>query len=237
MLYYRFGLPLLAGGTPAHSGTWHAVLGIGDRSFIGRTRGQFAISEPGKARVRYSVNVQAYSNVRMAATLTQNSFEPGATLAVRAGITEFGIPLTGARVQTQLRRPDGTQSMISLAEVAPGVFETNVVAGLAGVYQFRVLANGWTHRGEGFEREQLLTGVAAVGSNSPSPTTPPSDHRDEVLCRLLECLLSKDALGGWLQQNHIDPVVLERCVTAACQAIKAPPSNQELAEREGVVSP
>jgi len=187
--------------------------------------------------VRYSVNVQAYSNVRIAATLTQNSFEPGAALTVRAEITEFGIPLTGTRVQTQLRRPDGTESVISLTEVEPGVFETNVVAGLAGVYQFRVLANGWTHRGEGFEREQLLTGVAVVSGNSPSLTTPPSDHRDEVLCRLLECLLSKEVLGGWLQQNHIDSAVLERCVTVACQAIKAGPSKQDLDEREGVVSP
>src|SRR5439155_14198967 len=35
MLYYRFGLPLLGGGKPAHAGLWHAVLSIGDRAFIG----------------------------------------------------------------------------------------------------------------------------------------------------------------------------------------------------------
>src|SRR5262249_31219428 len=232
MLYYRFGLPLLAGGKPAHAGIWYAVLG-GEAS----NTGAFVASSAGKYTTRYSVSVHAYSNVRMAANLAQNSFEPGATLALRAALTEFGIPLSGASVQAELRRPDATQSVISLAEVEPGVFAAAVVASLAGVYQFRVLANGWTHRGEAYTREQLLTGVIAVGGNSPSPTTPPADHRGDLLCCLLNCLLKNPEFDRFLVQHNINADALQRCVRTCCDARNAPPSARELAEREGSTLP
>lgn len=232
MGYYRFGLPLLGGGKPAHAGLWHAVLVIEDRianHFVGNS---------GKHTARYSVSVHAYSNVRMAANLTQSSFEPGAALVVRAKLTEFGIPLAGTcKVQAELRRPDSTQTVISLAEVEPGVFETNVVASLAGVYQFRLLANGWTHRGEAFTREQLLTGVTVIGGNSPSPTTPPVDHRDELLCCLLSSLLKTKGVDRFLAQYNLDPAALQRCLEICCDVRNARPSVRELAEREGVGVP
>jgi hypothetical protein len=230
MLYYRFALPLLGGGKPAHAGVWHAVLSIS-------TEGHqwMPDSRIGKNGVRYNVSVQTYSNVRMVASLTQSSFEPGATLLMHATLTEFGIPLAGiGKVKTELRRPDGTQTVIWLAEIEPGIFETAVVASLTGVYQFRVLANGWTHRGEAFTREQLLTGVIVIGGNSPSPTTPPGDRRDDLLCCLLGCLLKNEALDRFLAQHNIDVAALERCVRAFCEARNAPASERELAEREGV---
>jgi hypothetical protein len=231
MLYYRFALPLL-GDESAHAGVWHAVLGIGNRE-----AGAF-IARVGKHGSRYSVSVHAYSNVRMAASLTQSSFEPDATLVVRATLNEFGIPLAGAcKVQAEMRRPDATQAVISLTEIEPGVFQTDVIASLAGVYQFRVLANGWTHRGEAFTREQLLTGVAIVGGNSPSPTTPPAASRDDLLCCLLGCLLKDEALGRLLAQHEIDAAVLQQCVLTCCEARNAPPSDRELAEREGTALP
>ncbi len=231
MLYYRFGLPLLAGGKPAHAGIWHVVLGIGDReagAFVSSVRNYGA---------RYSVSVHAYSNVRMTASLTQNSFEPGATLVVRATLTEFGIPLSAGKVRAELRRPDATQSVVWLTEFEPGVFEAQVLATLSGVYQFRVLANGWTHRGETFTREQLLTGLAVVGGNSPAPTTPPREKRDDLLCCLLNCSLKSEAFGRFLTQHNIDAVALQRCLQACCDARNAIPSNRELAEREGSLLP
>jgi hypothetical protein len=232
MLYYRFGLPLLAGGKPAHAGIWYAVLGV-----EGPNARAFVAASAGKYTARYSVSVHAYSNVRMAANLAQTSFEPGATLTLRAALTEFGIPLSGASVQAELRRPDATQSAISLAEVEPGVFATTAVASLAGVYQFRVLANGWTHRGEAYTREQLLTGVTVVGGNSPSPTTPPADHSGDLLCCLLNCLLKNPGFDGFLAQHNIDANALQRCLRACCDARNAPPSAGELAAREGSAPP
>ena len=227
MLYYRFALPLLAGGKPAHSGVWHAILLVD-----GRQTHEF--SSVGKYSARYSVNVHAYSNLRMTANLTQSSFEPGATLVLRATLTEFGVPLAGtATIKVTLRRPDGTQHVILLNEVEAGVFETTVVASLAGVYQFRVVADGWTHRGETFTREQLLTGVTVIGGNSPSPTSPP-DRRDDLLCCLLNCLLKSSALDQFLEQHKIDPAILRRCLKVCCDARNAPASAGELAEREGI---
>ena len=236
MLYYRFGLPLLGGGKPAHAGVWHAVLSIDDQTFFGETTHAFATANTGQNGARYNVSVQAYSNLRMVATLTQNSFEPGATLMLRATLSEFGIPLGGnANVRAECHRPDGTQTVVSLAEAEPGVFEAKVRASLAGVYQFRVLANGWTHRGEAFTREQLLTGVTVVGGNAPAPTTPPTDRHDELLCRLLQCLLSKEAFGGFLAHYKIDVAVVQKCLKLCCEAHSRPPSARDLAEREGTL--
>ncbi|WER48605.1 lysyl oxidase family protein [Cupriavidus sp. WKF15] len=226
MLYYRFGLPLLGGGKPAHAGLWHAVLGIddGERST--------SISRIGKYTARYNVSVHAYSNVRLSANLTQGSFEPGATLALRATLTEFGIPLIrSAQVQAELRLPDGTQTTLSLTEVRPGVFETDMVASLAGVYQFHLVASGWTHRGEAFTREHLLTGVTVIGGNSPSPATP-TDHRGDLLCCLLDCLLKNDALGRFLAEHHIDAAMLQQCARMCCEKNSAT-SKDELAKIEG----
>jgi hypothetical protein len=237
MVYYRFGLPLLGGGTAAHAGTWHAVLGVGDRGrlqYVDRA----GYSGADAHGVRYSVSVHAYSNVRMAASLSQNSFEPGATLSMRAVLSEFGIPLAGsASVRAEVREPDGTSAVISLTEVKPGVFESALSAATTGVYQVRVVADGLTHRGETFTREQLLSGVTVIGGNTPPPRTAPGDHRDEALCHLLECLLSTDVLGRFLQEHHIDAAALQKCVKTMCQSAGAPPTDRELAEREGTLAP
>jgi hypothetical protein len=103
------------------------------------------------------------------------------------------------------------------------------------VYQFHVIANGWTHRGEAFTREQLLTGVTVVGGNSPSPTTQPPDSGSKLLCCLLDRLLGTEALGRFLAQHNIDPAALQRSLRACCDTKSAPPSPREIAEAEGTV--
>ncbi len=232
MLYYRFGLPLLGGGKPAHAGVWHALLTIANRGM------QEFVSSVGRHGARYNVSVHTYSNVRMVASLTQNNFEPGATLVVRAALTEFGIPLLGtAKVRAELVRPDNTQTGIWLNEVEPGVFQADVIASLVGVYQFRVLADGWTHRGEVFTREQLLSGITVAGGNSLPPTTPQKDHRGELLCHLLDCLLKKEVIGRFLAQHEIDAASLQRCLRIYCDPRNAALSDRELKEREGNVLP
>jgi len=227
MLYYRFGLPLLGGGKPAHAGIWHAVLEIGYRD-------NFAfVSRAAKYGARYSVSVHAYSNVRMAASLTQNSFDPGATLALRVALTEFGIPLLGGQVQAEVHHPDGTQEQLRFIEAESGRYRADVGASLAGVYQVRVLATGWTHRGETFTREQLLTGATMIGGNSPGPTTPPHDTRGDFACCLLTCLAKNEGLSRFLAEHGVDVPGLVRCLRACCDARNGPPSDRELAEREG----
>lgn len=100
-----------------------------------------------------------------------------------------------------------------------------------------MLANGWTHRGETFTREQLLTGATVIGGNSPGPTTPPRDNRDDLLCCLLSCLAKNQALSRFLEQHGVDVPGLVKCLRACCDAKNAPPSDRELAEREGAILP
>jgi hypothetical protein len=234
MLYYRFGLPLVdahGGMPPAHAGIWHAVLTIEE---------EFVLENIGRQRgARYNVSVHGRSNVRMVASLTQNSFEPGASLFVRATLTEFGVPLPAskAKVHMEVRAPDGNMSTVMLAEGDAGIFSATLIASLDGVYQCRVLANGWTNHGDQFTREQLLTGATMHGGNQPSPTSPPPDHSGDLVCSLLNCFLHDKSVCQFLAQHSIDANSLQHCVRTSCEARHAPPSDRELAEREGVVFP
>jgi hypothetical protein len=243
MVYYRFALPLVPGGEAAHAGVWHAVVRLQDGLHRRLAAGEAMAAQPsGEGSfangVRYSVSVHTYSNVRLQARLSQSSLEPGATLTVRAALSEFDIPLAGtARVHAEVIRPDGTQTVLPLAEGDPGQFEGAMVAAGAGVYQFRLLAAGWTHRGESFTREQALTAAVLAGGNAPFPTTPPATPGNDLACRLLDCLLSNAGLERWLEEHHVDPKVLLRCLRSACEAPGTPPSDRELAEREGMPAP
>jgi hypothetical protein len=178
MSYYRFTLPVaLGGGGGARSGTWHAVLAINDKILLREASQAFSNNAVAAARVqahgaRYSLTVQSYSNLKLNARLDQTSFEPGATLTLRVRLTEYDQPVDHrAGVTAELRRPDTTTAMLSLAEVEPGVFETSIVATMAGVYRFRALASGGTMRGLSFTREQTLTAGVFAGGDQPLPTT------------------------------------------------------------------
>jgi hypothetical protein len=86
-------------------------------------------------------------------------------------------------------------------------------------------------------REQLLSGAVAVGGDNPPPTTGPSTQaRDTQLCELLECLLGPQALGRLLTEFKIDANAVRACVERWCKARLAPPSAQELREREGTLT-
>jgi hypothetical protein len=181
MSYYRFTLPVGLGGG-AQSGTWHAVLKVDDKILLTSAAG-FENNRAARAQLqahgaRYSLTVQSYSNLRMHARLDQTSFEPGATLTLRVSLTEYDQPLDHrASVTAELRRPDATTTVLSLAEVEPGIFETSVVATMAGVYRFRALASGVTMRGLSFTREQTLTGAVFPGGDQPLSTST-DDGRD-----------------------------------------------------------
>jgi hypothetical protein len=239
MSYYRFTLPLPVGGRPAQEGTWYVLLDVNDKIFDRYVHAQDQPMSAWSARmahgVRYSVSAHALSNLRLEGRVTQTSLEPGATLNVRATLSEYGIPVDHrASVSAELERPDGSRATLGLSETQPGVFETSTLAAIQGVYRFRVLASGVTLRGLPFTREQALSGAVVPGGDQPSPTTPPSTHgQDEALCRLLECVLSPRALGSFLAEHKVDPGVLQECVKMWCEARLAPPTDAELAKREG----
>jgi hypothetical protein len=108
----------------------------------------------------------------MRARLTQTSFEPGASLNLRAVLTEYDLPVDRrAMVRAELVRPDLSAAIVVLNEVEPGIFEASVPANSTGVYQFRVRAVGATLRGQAFTREQGLTGAVYQGGDNPPPTS------------------------------------------------------------------
>jgi uncharacterized integral membrane protein len=177
MSYYRFTLPVaLGGGGGARAGRWHAVLQVNDKILRDASR-EFANNATAFSRIqahgaRYSLTVQSYSNLRMNARLDQTSFVPGATMTLRVNLTEYGQPVDHrASVSAELRRPDGTNTVLSLSEVEPGIFETSVVATMAGVYRFHAVAAGVTMRSLSFTREQTLTGAVFQGGDQPLPTS------------------------------------------------------------------
>src|SRR6202023_1437978 len=159
---------------------------------------------------------------------------PGAILVVRASLTEYGIPVASrAGVRAEVQRPDGSQAILNLVEVEPGIFEASAATALQGVYRFRVLASGVTMRGLPFTREQLLSAAVLLGGDNPFPVSGPSTGgHTEQLCRLLECLLRPEALGRFLTENKIDAASVQRCIKDWCKARLAPPSEQELKQRE-----
>lgn len=224
---YRFGLPLPMGGAhSAHAGRWYVRLSL-DRKYHDRYVSSLEKQPAAQAiaaahGILYNVNVHAYSNLRMRASLAQSSNEPGATIVVRAVLTEYGVPVGGRAVcRVELTRPDNTTTTLTMTEAQAGVFETSITAALPGIYAFRIVAEGKTLRGRTFTREQTLTGAVWRGGDRE----PPSSHddpsgRDDRLCALLNCLLRNKGLMELLRKHGIDPEEIRRCLAAFCRKPK-----------------
>jgi hypothetical protein len=230
-MYMRAGLPLLADGAPRHGGRWHLLLTIHPEFWrqTGTVPGYAGVKNgPG---IHYSATVTAYSNLRMAAFVHQSSLEPGATMTVRAVLTEYGVPFGGhAVVYAELRRPDGSDALVPLHAVGdePGTFQASRVAGQSGIYRFRILASGRTTRGQRFTREALRTAAVWHGGSQPQPpggTGPggdghPGDGRSDW-CEILECLVKSGAVSDELKKRleaaglHLDR--LHACLARHCK--------------------
>ncbi len=235
MQFYRLELPVTVGATGAHEGMWYALVDVDPRrykrSLEQLKRGSVERDRLQAHGVRYSFLAQALSNLRLDARLAQDSLEPGATMLLRAVLTEYGIPVERrARVRAEVARPDGTMSLVDLEEVEPGGFEASVRTTVTGVFRFRVIAEGSTLRGTPFRREQLLTGAAIVGGDRPPVREAGRAEEAERLCRLLSCLLDEAGLGELLRERGIDEdalrswprALLPRCDRGAGKARLAP---------------
>jgi hypothetical protein len=240
--YYRLTLPVPI-GAGARAGRWHAILKADEKYF------QRYLSEAEERRpelyqqvathgVRYSLNVHAYSNLRLRASLAQSSMEPGAALSLRAVLTEYGLPVAGrADVRARLTRPDGTEATIVLSEAEPGLFETTTVATMGGVYRFRVQATGRTLRRRPFSREQFVTGAVWQGGDNPFPNSKddPEEERRRW-CAFLRCLLRRgivsEKLEARLRELGIDTDALRRCLKQFCDEGQRPSVRLELSDQE-----
>ena len=219
---YRIGLPIPLGANHAHAGRWHARLKIDDiifKRYLASLDNYPRLFAAAAAHgIRYNFNVHAYSNLRMKALLAQTSNEPGATITVRALLTEYGVPVANrANCRAELTRPDNSNTTLTMPEVEPGVFETTTSAALPGIYQFRIMAEGHTLRGRAFSREQTLTGAVWRGGDNPLPTSQddPNIHDDRI-CRLIECLLGIKGIQEALRKANISVEELRHCLKEYC---------------------
>lgn len=209
--FYRMTLPVPIGAAGASAGKWHAVLTVDDR-YYKYYLDTLKDKKPGWYQrvmahgVRYNLSVQSYSGFRLQARLLQSAYEPGATLTVRAVLTEYGLPVKANRAQVSagFTRPDGTTGVLTLHEEAPGtgIYVNNMIAALSGVYSFRVFTSATTLRGRKVTREHLLTGAVWQGGDDPPPTgkDEPGDGKKR-LCELLACLLSKNVIQPELKKR------------------------------------
>ena len=178
---YKFTLPV---AFPAgnHDGKWHVVLRVNERDwqrFDRPTTTAVPVGGvgPGTAGARYSVEVHTFSNLKMKPRIDQTSFEPGATITLRASLTEYGIPVEGrAVVNARVTRPDGSVVVYALNEEPEGNFERSFIANMSGIYSCRFMASGTTMRGKPFTREETLT--AAVWHGGDNPRTPTGDENE-----------------------------------------------------------
>lgn len=176
---YRFTLPVGFAGSN-HEGQWHVVLKVNDsdwKKYAKYTHSQPGGSGPGAAGARYSVEVHTFSNLKMKPRIDQSSLEPGATITLRANLTEYGIPVEGRGVvNVRVTRPDASLVTHTLGEEPEGNFEKVFTANMSGIYNCRFMASGTTMRGKPFTREQTLT--AAVWNGGDDPRTPTGNENE-----------------------------------------------------------
>ncbi len=220
---YRVGLPIPLGPNSAHAGRWYARLKVDERfykRYLASLENYPTLYATAAAHgIRYNFSAHAYSNLRMKASLAQTSNEPGATMIIRALLTEYGIPVAARAVcRSELTRPDNTGATLVMPEVESGVFETTVSAILPGIYRFRIVAEGRTLRGRPFSREQTLTGAVWKGGDNPPPTLKDDPNaRDDRLCRLIDCLLHQKGIQEALQKAGVSQYELRRCLEEYCR--------------------
>src|SRR5437660_1835485 len=108
--------------------------------------------------------MHSFSNLRLDASISQNTYDPGAVFTLRAKLKEYNLPVEKrATVQSRIEFPDHTNHVLGLAEIQPGVFEAAMVAKIPGIYRFLTEAKGATFRGTPFTREQILNAAVFHG--------------------------------------------------------------------------
>jgi len=138
----------------------------------------------------------------------QTSFAVGATLRLSAQISEFGQPVEKVRVDATVFSPDGMIRALTLGAQAPGIYQTEIVAGVDGVWKALVRARGRTRAGHVFTREQLVSVVILAGGTRPQL---PTDGAHELVS-LVRCLMEEPGGKKWLDERGIDAKRLLACV-------------------------
>jgi Common central domain of tyrosinase len=219
-----FNLPVAFQATKIQGGAWNVILEVDadlDKRILAELREKnpaAAASLNGKG-ARYCVSMHSFSNLRMNASVSQNAYNPGSTLTLRAKLKEYDLPVEKrATVRTDIEYPDHTNSVLSLAEIQPGTFESAMIANMPGIYRLTTVAEGVTYRGTPFTREQILN--AAVFRDRPEQ--PVGTVSKDDLCRLLSSLLEEKNFSrdfeARLKKEGINLDAVRQGLKAFCQS-------------------
>jgi hypothetical protein len=222
-----FNLPVAFQATKIQGGTWNVILQV-DADLYKRFLTVLREKDPAASAslkgkgARYCVSMHSFSNLRMNASVSQNAYDPGSTLTLRAKLKEYDLPVEKrATVQAHIEYPNHTNGVLSLAEIQPGVFESAMVANTPGIYRLTTVAKGVTYRGTPFTREQILN--AAVFHSMPDrPQQPIGTVSKDDLCRLLSCLLEGKNFSREfevrLEKEGINLDAVRQCLKAFCES-------------------
>ena len=216
--YYRCALPVLpADAKGTHAGLWHALLRI-SRKYQSRFGFDLAGQSGPTRALPYELVAHTYSSLTFSAQLTQSSYEIGATAQLSAALLEYAqAPRGRATVWAEVRAPGSSESEVIPIPLGNAArHETGYPMTVPGVYSFRIRARGETSRGEPFEREQTLSGVAMAGGDHWNPKDPVRDP----LCDLVECLRRKGTVNDELRKRllglGLDLEALLNCLGKRC---------------------
>lgn len=207
--YYRLPLPLPI-GAGGHGGKWQAIMKInhdGFKKYVESLRDKPKEMELAMAHgLRYSLSVQARSNLNFRASLSQKDPRPGTEVLLSGTLTEYGKPLAdSSKVFAVISYPNNEKRTIDLKETAPGQFAGDFTANKHGVYQCSLYAKGKTTNGRRFTREQILT--AAV--YNPDRLAPDEDPIDEIKPDT-KCVKNLEALIRALSERSIGAMYMHR---------------------------
>jgi len=223
VVFYRIVFPALAADqTGSHAGTWKAILSIKSTNTIKRlTNDKALMSAVRKYVIRsslpYSFVAHTYSNLNLTAYKIQESLKPGATISLFASLTEYDIPLSSnATVWAQITTPDQNTFDLRFQKINAATHSASFNTSLPGVYFCHLRVEGFTSKGMPFTREKILSAGVYYGDYNPLPQSKP----DEVICQLIQCLLSEKALSRpilkRLAELGIDVKELKECLSQMC---------------------
>ena len=231
VLCYRMVLPAIAASASgSHAGTWHAILRLKDEKELKRLLrdkglAATAVSPSVNKYLPYSFLVHATSNLRMDAWKVQNNTAPGSVIGINATLKAYDVPFSkSASVWAEMTLPDGSSQMLKLNHTGDGRYAADYVTSLAGVYVFRVMAEGLTAGGSTWTREKTLT--AGVYRDHSSNDGNGGDTGDSCrrLSEWLRCLLGEhnvlnEEVWKRLRDLGVDMKQLIECLDELCPEV------------------
>jgi hypothetical protein len=225
VLCYRMVLPALAAAAGgSHAGTWNAILRIKDdkerERFLKNKEFAAAAMVPSVNKfLPYSFIVHATSNLRFQAWRVQNDTAPGSTVEIHARLQAYDVPFDKpATVWAEVTLPDGSSALLKLNPAGSGRYSAPYTTSTAGVYVFRVRAEGLTAGGWAWTRETTLT--AGVFRNRGGNNDGGTGGKGRP-CQWLHCLLKEHSVvneRAWkrLTEFGLDVKLLLECLDELC---------------------